>query len=334
MHIRVNFVIDPRAASWPDLAFLRERDIEQQPTRFVGGRNSWIAQTFVRLRDALAARGIEAVSGPRFQPGTLSVVHRDDANRFRSGSHASYLIVVRADRAPVHACDVAICQNGIAPGPQEMHIPLWPQPGLRPRDSRRGARVSRIAYLGRGTASPAWFRDPAFHQALAARGVDFEAREQDWHRCEDVDLVLAAREESDAILSTKPATKVYNGWLAGIPVLAAPEPAYRDVRRSALDFLEIGGPRDVLNAVDMLKAHPGVYEAMVRNGRLRGAEYGIAATRARWLRLIEEVAVPAFRQRRDEIERRAAWHFGAMVRQRGASRLHKWTAGLQRHALR
>ena len=37
-------------------------------------------------------------------------------------------------------------------------------------------------------ASPGWFQDPAFHAALAQRGVVFEARDRDWHRCEDVDL--------------------------------------------------------------------------------------------------------------------------------------------------
>lgn len=329
MPVRVNFVIDPRAAAWPDLAFLDERDIDAQPSRFVGGRNSWIAQTFVRLRDALAQRGVEAAPASRFEPGTLSIVHRDDANRFGSG-HASYLVVVRADRAPVHACDVAIRQNGLERLDNEFTIPLWPQPGLRPRDRVRGTRIARIAYLGRGGASPAWFRDPAFHAALASRGVVFEAREHDWHRCEDVDLVLAAREESGAVLATKPATKLYNAWLAGIPVLAAPEPAYREARRGDLDFLEIAGAGDVLAAVDLLRARPELYRAMVDNGRVRGLEYSVPATRARWLEFFDEVALPGFLARRDELERRGAWHFRAMVRQRGASRLYKWTAGLQR----
>src|SRR5471032_389465 len=97
-HLR--FVLDPRAVAWPDLESLDESDIEREPRRFVGGSNSWIAQTFVRLRSAIEARGWRASARSDFIPGTISIVHRDDMNRFASDGHASYLVVVRADRAP------------------------------------------------------------------------------------------------------------------------------------------------------------------------------------------------------------------------------------------
>ena len=47
--IRIHFVIDPLATHWPDLDRLTGRDIDAMPERFVGGRNSWIAQTFLQL---------------------------------------------------------------------------------------------------------------------------------------------------------------------------------------------------------------------------------------------------------------------------------------------
>jgi len=40
-----------------------------------------------------------ATTGDRFLPGTISIVHRDDANRFGSPAHESFLVVVRADRS-------------------------------------------------------------------------------------------------------------------------------------------------------------------------------------------------------------------------------------------
>src|SRR6185312_8052214 len=113
-NVRIHFVLDPRATRWADIAALDEPDIARAPQRFVGGRNSWIAQSYLRLRTAIAARGWTASAGPGFPAGAICIAHRDDVNRFASGAHASFLVVVRADRAPVEACDVAIVQNGLA----------------------------------------------------------------------------------------------------------------------------------------------------------------------------------------------------------------------------
>ena len=329
MPVRINFVMDPRATSWPDLQSLDEADIDRQPGRFVGGRNSWIAQTYVRLRDAIEARGWFATTGDRFLPGTISIVHRDDANRFGSPAHASFLVVVRADRAPVHACDLAIAQNGLHLLDHERFVPLWPQPGLVPRDPIRGERIRCLAYLGRRSHMPRWFEDDGFHRQLARRRVRFEVRESGWERYDDVDLAIAARHAPPAVLANKPATKVYNGWLARVPVLAAPEPAYRELRRGPLDFIEVQGPADVLLAVDTLRNNAGLYYAMVTNGALRSREFGVDATRRRWLRLLDQEIVPRFLESRRSLQRRGSWYFGLLAHQRVASRIHKWRCAAQ-----
>jgi hypothetical protein len=320
-HLR--FVLDPRAVAWPDLESLDESDIEREPRRFVGGRNSWIAQTFVRLRPAIEARGWRASAGPDFIPGTISIVHRDDMNRFASDGHASYLVVVRADRAPVAACDIAIAQNALKLARNERFIPLWPQPGLVPRDPSRGTRVERIAYHGRTGTAPAWFGDPAFRHDLDRRGLRFDVRESEWERYDDVDVALAIREELPGVLATKPATKIYNGWLSRVAVLAAPEPAYREVRRAPLDFLEVNDARDLLQAMDLLRTNPRLYQAMVVNGWKRSLEFNIDAIRARWLALLDTEVIPAFMRARPGLASRQSWFFAAMARQKIASRVHR-----------
>src|SRR5262252_6376481 len=126
----VQFVLGNHDTHWRDLEGLDESAIDRAPRRFVGGRNSWVAQSFLRLREGLEARGWRVGVGPDFVPGAVSIVHRDDANDFSTGGHASFLVVVRADRAPVTACDFAIVQNRVEVGIHERFMPLWPQPGL------------------------------------------------------------------------------------------------------------------------------------------------------------------------------------------------------------
>jgi hypothetical protein len=330
----LHFVLDPRATHWPDLERLDERDIDRLPERFVGGRNSWIAQTFVRLRPALETRGWRVTSGARFCTGAINIAHRDDANHFSREAAASFLVVVRADRAPVHACDLAIAQNALGLRDNERHVPLWPQPGLIPRHAGRGVRLECLAYQGRIERVPAWFMDADFLRALRRRGIRFEVRSRGWHDYSTVDAVVATREESSRVLSTKPATKLYNGWIAGVPVLAAPEPAYRALQRRPLDLLEVDGPFDVLRGVDALQSDPALYRDMVRNGRERGAAFGVEATRERWLELLECEVAPRFARIRDHLGKRTARYAGALMRQRLASRWHKGLVALERRAPR
>ena len=328
--IRIHFVMDPRATHWPDLAALAESDIDAFPQRFVGGRNSWIAQTYLRLRPALEARGFQVTTGARFLPGTISVVHRDDANGLREGAAASFMVVVRADRPPVHACDLAVAQNPLGLSDHERFVPLWPQPGLRPRERTRGGALECLAYQGRTSSAPDWFGDPRFHHELARRNVRFDVRERDWDDYRTVDLALAVRDESPRVLATKPATKLYNGWLAGVPVLAAPEPAYVALRCDPLDFVEVLRPADILAAIDDFRARPALYEAMVERGRERARAFDVAATRQRWLDLLEHEVAPRFVAARDQLSIRRGRFLRALARQRAGSRWHKWAASLQR----
>jgi hypothetical protein len=320
-HIR--FVIDPRAAPWADLERLDEADIARAPHRFVGGRNSWIAQTYLRLRGAIEARGWRATAGAGFVAGTISVVHRDDMNRFASDGHSSYLVVVRADRAPVAACDIAIAQNAVRLARHERFIPLWPQPGLVPRDPSRGTRVEHIAFHGRIGSAPAWFASGAFQRSIARRNLRFDLREAGWERYADVDVALAVRDTLPGIVATKPATKLYNGWLSRVAVLASPDPAYREVRRAPIDFLEVNGADELIAAVDLLRANPRLYAAMVENGAERSREFDVASTRERWLALLDHEVVPAFERMRGKLASRRSWFIAAMARQKVSSRVHR-----------
>lgn len=332
--VHFTFVLRTLDRDWPDLHRLDEGAIAAQPARFVGGRNSWIAQGYLRLRKALESRGHRVRLSDRPVPGTICFAHRDDVDRFRTRAHASFLVVVRADRAPVFACDFAITQNGLSPREHERFVPLWPQPGLCHRDADRPSRVRRIVYHGRTGTMPSWFRELLHSGELASRGVRFDIRRAGWEDYRDADLVLAAREDADVMLACKPASKVYNGWLAGVPVLAAPEPAYREQRRTRLDYLEVQDAGDVVEAVDRLNACPALYDAMVANGANRARAFGVEATRRRWLRLIDDEIVPAFREEARRLADRRLWFLGAMLKQKLLSRAWKCRLATGRWMLR
>jgi hypothetical protein len=294
----IHFVGRNLGRLWPDYASLTEADLMRDPDRFKGGTINWIFQTYLRLREALASAGHEVSFDESLLPGVINIAHRDSLNEWRVPYFRSYVVGVRADRPPVKMCDWEIVQNGIDyHGVRQSHIPHWPQPGLIARDPRRGARLEKAAYLGRIGTTSAWLRDPRFARELARLGVEFSIRETAWSDYSDVDLVIAHRVESPTMLRQKPASKLVNAWLAGVPALLNEEPAFRELRNSPLDYMAIDSANEVLAAITKLKGDPGLYQAMVENGRVRAGQFSVDAVRSIWLTRIEEVILPDAQRR-------------------------------------
>ena len=51
--VSIQFVVGDLRTRWPDIDSLGEPDLARTPERFRGGRNSWIVQGWLRLREAL-----------------------------------------------------------------------------------------------------------------------------------------------------------------------------------------------------------------------------------------------------------------------------------------
>jgi hypothetical protein len=288
----VAFVVDPKdVARWRDVEAFGDGDVDREQARFRSGLDVWIVQSYLLLRGPLAARGHRAVFGARYPRNAIGIAHWDDLNAYFNGAHRARLIGVRADRSPLYSCARVVVQNDSAAlAAVERYVPHWPQPGLLPRDPGRAATVATIGYFGRLARLPGWLRGSDFRARLAALGVELRLNESEWHDYHDVDLVIAARAESPSMLARKPATKLTNAWLAGVPALLADEPAFRALRKSALDYVPVDGAAAALAAVATLKRDPALYAAMVANGRARSVPYTRDAVTARWLDVIDEVA--------------------------------------------
>jgi hypothetical protein len=194
------------------------------------------------------------------------------------------------DRARPAYCDEVIVQNRTsADGPGVHFVPHWPQLSLRPRDDRRGDRFENIVFHGEIENIAPEFRTPEFGAALAAIGVRFVVHPlrqsrigdagRDWSQ---TDAVLAVRGGSEYFRSIKPALKLVNAWQAGCVAFVGPEAGYRDERKSELDYFEVSNASEALAAMQRLAREPGLYRAMVANGRRRALEHTPDAIATVW----------------------------------------------------
>jgi hypothetical protein len=282
----VYFVHKQARGKWASLTADAEKPVNMDALaaqlRF--GRDVWIVPTYLMLRQ----RGHDVRLVDRFVPGAICVAFRDEVTA-RSLCFRSYVVGIRADRGPTFLSDFEIVQSPPArPKPCQAYIPLWPQVGLMPRDPRRGCAVSRVGYLGNVQNLAARFRTPEFRSALQRIGVELVIRENSWVDYTDLDMVLAVRDGSDDFLGAKPPSKLINAWRAGCPALLGPEPSYRHLRKSALDYCEVVTTDEAVQAVESLRDDSARYEAMVRNGRQRSQEYSMDAIADLWEKTLGE----------------------------------------------
>ena len=287
--------------------------------RFFGtGLWAWIAQTFLRLRDAGHTVRVSDVP----PPGGIVVYHPDyrgpEEGPQVEDRRDAITVAVRADRKPEDRADFEIVQNGcFADGRRVFFVPHWPQPGLVPRDASRGVRIQTVAFKGHDTelhpdlrggkwlhfieeAGLQWMID-----AAAYRGPSVDYAKVHWDDFRRVDLVLALRPLERALSMAKLATKLQNAWAAAVPAILGPERPYRELRRSDLDYIEVRNGDSAIKVVRYLRDHPSIYRAMVENGRGRARDFTVARTIGVWMTLLFETIPAAASDRRMHLRRSA-----------------------------
>jgi hypothetical protein len=298
MHSPFSFVLldDPRS-----LPCLRELDPDSDWREFVSTTSAWVLQTFLRLKQA----GLDVELRDSLPDGGVAIVSTGDYRgllRHRWSSTNATLVATRGSykRTPAFA-DIEIVQNPAqADGRRRFMVPHWPQPGLMPRDPGRGTTIRRACFKGFPDNLRPDFRGPEWIEFLRSHGIEWlqdavpyaEVRAQsgalNWPDYRTVDLIVAVRPANPSLYPDRPATKLYNGWLAGVPCILGPESAYRALRRDELDYIEVSNAEEARAAVRRLQNEPGLYRAMVERGHARAAEFTVERVTSAWHRLLFE----------------------------------------------
>ena len=171
---------------------------------------------------------------------------------------------------------------------------IWPEAVLEeldgvPPGSAHAAR--RVGEMTPEFAAPEW-ADGLRRQGIEWRcdavawGGNAASYQTSWNDYHDTDVVLAMRKDVSHLHVKKPASKLINAWLAGVPAILGPEQAYRELRRSPLDYIEVASAREAGEALARLASEPALYQAMVENGLRRGEEVRAEACTRVWAELL------------------------------------------------
>jgi hypothetical protein len=102
-----------------------------------------------------------------------------------------------------------------------------------------------------------------------------------------VDIVIAIRDFSRARHLSKPATKLYNAWLAGVPLIGGSDSAFSAEGNPGTDYLVARSPGELLWQIRELKENPTKWQAIADAGNARSAARSRDAVRNIWQYLCE-----------------------------------------------
>lgn len=272
---------------------------------FGGGANIWSYFTAVALNEL----GLSVNITTQMPESGIVLSHSQYLPQRRVTNDDTMLVCIRADYGRNHPAHMHVVQNAdqatyagrdfleylMLPGPS-YYIPQWPQPGLITRDRSRGNRFENIAFVGARQNLASELKSDSWRQQVENLGLNFVTMydRASWHDYSQVDAVIAIRSMKSESHLRKPPSKLTNSWLAGVPALLGPESAFRALRRSEFDFIEVCNTEEALAALQRLRDDPELRQRMVATGDARSSDYTVEANARRWIRFFDEFAIPYY----------------------------------------
>jgi hypothetical protein len=277
------------------------------------GIYAWTLQTYLRLK----AEGLECELVKELPAEGIVLVHRNSLrahnNNLKPGANL-LLICLKAELQPYPYAQLHIVQNPLESQSlkNSYYIPHWPQPALIPRNPKRDDRFENITFFGHEVNIASELLHSSWQKQLKALGLnwyprlnrnhwsDYSKSNNRWNDYSEIDAIVAVRSfnQQELYLSrnyiSKPATKLYNAWLANVPAILGGESAYRAERHSSLDYLEVASLADVISVIERLRDDRNLRLKMVQNGQVRAQAIQPSNITALWCKFLQEIAVPAY----------------------------------------
>ncbi|MDY7024021.1 MAG: hypothetical protein SWJ54_22180, partial [Cyanobacteriota bacterium] len=124
---------------------------------------------------------------------------------------------------------------------------------------------------------------------------DYAKIDNRWNDYSQVDAIVAIRGfGKENKYKNKPATKLFNAWLAGVPAILGYESAYRAEGMPNWNYLEVTSFNELIFALSQLKSSQTLRHYLVKNGQIKVHQFQPENITHRWRYFLTEVATPAF----------------------------------------
>jgi hypothetical protein len=300
--------------------FWPKRDVPDNPDidwpGFGFGIYTWTIQTYLRLIQS----GFECQLVSSIPSEGILIAHRECLSSMNGAfseevkpSKRLYVVNISADQSLYAHANLNIVQSCYQSKNYKNcnYVPHWPQPGLIKRDPARGRKFQNIAFLGNIKNLAPEFKTSQWCEEVKKLNLNFVLMDQKfsfdnpesycttgiWNDYSEIDAIVAVRQfnvRPYLCALNKPASKLYNAWLAGVPAIIGRDYQCHEERRGDHDYLEVDTIDEVLIALRQLKEDFRLRELIVENGFTRAEEIKADVTVEKWKSLIIEKILPDY----------------------------------------
>ena len=282
----IHFVIPPAFAE--QIAALPDQVLGEDYPYWLGGRFNWVAQSWLVLRQF--REGLSVGAEPKADAINFAHVMGWRSFGVRAGE---FRVSMRADYPRLFDVDFEILQNPVVrTSANQAYLPYWPVPGLIPRDrARKGLKT--LAYAGR--IGPLNLAGGLVEKTSVVSDYDFRVIEPHlWHDLSEIDALVAIRSFDTAPHNSKPPSKLFSAWRAGVPLIAGWDSAFSSVGTPDVDYIRVQSDAEFQSALTRLARDPEYYNGIVAAGHKRAQGVSHDAIADVWLNCIDTQITPAF----------------------------------------
>lgn len=271
------------------------------------GPYNWTIQTYIYLKlfkykyhitDSLNVDGI-------------IISHSDFLPRYIKPKSNRFIVEIKPDRSLKSIfANFVIIQNIYDPIYQGLrrffissaYIDYWPQPSIIKRHLSRGSKIKNVCYIGKMEQFISNVND--LKKEVKKLGMNFKiVPKKEWNDYSEIDVIVAVRRKADndknsvaSNLSTskKPASKLINSWIAGVPAILSRDDAFLRLKKTENDFLEADNLNEIIIQLKKLRSDPKLFNNMIKNGIERSEVFYPQAIAKQWHSLIQKKIIPNY----------------------------------------
>ena len=243
--------------------------------------DAWIYTTYVYLK----VRGFKVNISDKLVKNHINIIHYDHFG-FKEVCSDCYVVSVKADRNRTFISNYEIIQSPYSSEhDKDIFIHHWPEANIIVRDSSRGSKVENLVYYGRKYYLPDYIETKNFKEKLEKLGVNLKISDvrSEWKNYKEADIVLSVRKAPSFYRKSKPASKLVNAWLAGVPAIVDSDPICNYLKKTDFDYISANSEKEMLEAIALLKEDAVLYEKMVTNSKKRAEEFTIDKIADMWI---------------------------------------------------
>jgi len=180
---------------------------------------------------------------------------------------------------------------------QRHYLPHWPQGRLIPRDGKREDRFENIAYLGSEYELAQEIKGSSWEKQLCSLGLTWHlvTEKNRWNDYSYVDAILAVRSfDKNNTYNHKPASKLFNAWLAGVPAVLGCESAYREEGKNGVDYIEVSKVEEAIFALKHLKDDITFRHLIVKGCLNQAEQINPEQIVEKWQKFLIKKAIPEY----------------------------------------